>query len=258
MLGPIGKTQEWFIEACGGAGYTLQLLLRGVLYIRSAPRKIGEIIAQTHSAVFGSMTVVFIVALFTGMTLALQTGIELARYQGQENIGTIVSAAMCREMGPVMTAYAFAGLIGAAMAAHLATMKVQEEVDALVAMSIDPVYFLVMPRIVALAIALPLMTIYADAIGILGGAVVAQSILGVDLGIYFNKAQDAVDLKDIYGGLFKAFVFGITIAALACAQGLRAEHGAAGVGRATLRSVILSFIFVLVFNYFLTWALYRI
>lgn len=250
------KAQQWFDDSCAGAGYTLDLLLRAVHRLALLRRKWAELIDQLLLCTLGSMGVVFVISLFTGMIVGLQTGMQLVKYGQEGALGFIVSAGMCREMGPVFTAISLAGLVGSTYAAQLGTMKVSEEVDALEVMSIDPVYFLVMPRILALAIASVVLTIYADVIGIIGGALAAKSFFRVDLGIFFTNARDALALKDIWGGLLKALVFGTTIATVACSQGLRAEHGASGVGHATLRSVVISFIFILVFDYFLTWMLY--
>jgi phospholipid/cholesterol/gamma-HCH transport system permease protein len=258
MTAAIAKAQHWFEETCAGAGYTLDLLFRATLRLTQVGRKRREILQQLARCAFGSLPVVFIVALFTGMTLALQTGTQLQRFGQESTLGYIVAAAMCREMGPVFTAIALAGLVGSTFAAEIGTMKVSEEVDALEVMSIDPVYYLVMPRLLALALAAVVLTIYADAIGILGGALMAKATFQVDLSIFFKNARDVLELKDVYGGLLKALVFGTTIAIVAAGQGLRAEHGAEGVGRATLRAVVIGFICVLAFNYFLTWILYKL
>ncbi len=256
MTGPILRAQQWFEASCRGAGYSIGLLLRSLALLRLAPRKWTEIVHQTYKATFGSMPIIVLTALFAGMILALQTGIELRRYNQESIIGAIVAASMCREMGPVFTALPLAGLIGSAYAAELGTMKVSEEIDALEVMSIDPVYYLVMPRIVALSIGCVIMTIFADLIGILGGGLVARAILHVDFDIYMKSARDITKIKDVYGGLLKAFVFGLTIATVSCGQGLRAENGAAGVGQVTLRAVIVSFILILMFDYFMTWMIY--
>jgi phospholipid/cholesterol/gamma-HCH transport system permease protein len=258
MFGPILRAQRWFEDSCAGAGYTLELLGRAVLRTRLAGRKRRELFQHLFLCTFGSLPVVFIIALFTGMIVSLQTGIQLQKFGQEASLGYIVSAAMCREMGPVFTAIALAGLVGSTFAAEIGTMKVSEEIDALEVMSIDPIYYLVMPRLIALSVATVLLTVYADVIGIAGGALVSRATFNVDLGIFLKNARDALDLKDIYGGLFKAFVFGTTIATVACSQGLRTKHGAEGVGQATLRTVVLSFVFILAFNYFLTWFLYKL
>lgn len=256
MVRAVLRTQQLFIEACQGAGYTLTLLVESCLWLRSAPRKIGEIFNLTYTSVFTSMPVVLIVGLFSGLILAYQVGLELVKYTQQAEIGTIVAATICREAGPIMTAFAFAAVIGSSFAAHIGNMKVTEEIDALDAMSINPIYYLAMPRIVAVSISLPLMTIYTNAIAILGGSVVASSFHHVDAALYFNNAMEALKLRDIYGGLLKSVIFGITIAAVACSQGMRAENGPEGVGRATRLTVIHSFILILVFDYFLTYLIY--
>lgn len=256
MVRAVSVTQELFVDACQGAGHTLTLLVESVLWLRSAPRKIAEIFNLTYTSVFTAMPVVFLVALFSGLILAYQVGLELVKYTQQAQIGTIVAATFCREAGPIMTAFAFAAVIGSSFAAHIGHMKVSEEIDALDAMSINPVYFLAMPRIVAVSIALPLLTVYTDVIGILGGSIVASSFHHVDWSLYFNNATEALKLRDIYGGLLKSVIFGVTIAAVACSQGMRAENGPEGVGRATRLTVIHSFILILVFDYFLTWAIY--
>ncbi len=258
MFGAIVRVQRWFEESCAGAGYTLELLGRAVSRTALLARKKRETLQQLYTCTFGSLPVVFIISLFTGMIVSLQTGIQLQRFGQESTLGYIVAAAMCREMGPVFTAIALAGLVGSTYAAEIGTMKVSEEVDALEVMSIDPVYYLVMPRLLALALASVVLTVYADVIGIAGGALVAKATFNVDTGIYLKNARDALDVKDIYGGLFKAFVFGTTIATVACSQGLRTEHGAEGVGRATLRTVVLSFVFTLAFNYFLSFFLYKL
>ncbi len=258
MLGALARSQRLFADSCEGAGYTLDLFFRAAVRLRRLGRKKEEVLRLLHVCSFGSMPVVFIIALFTGMILSLQTGIQLQRYGQEASLGYIVSAAMCREMGPVFTAIALAGLVGSTFAAEIGTMKVSEEIDALEVNSIDPVYFLVMPRLLALSVAAVVLTVYADAIGIVGGMVVAKSTFNVAPEIFLKNARDVLDVKDIYGGLLKSLVFGSTIATVACSQGLRTEHGAAGVGNSTLRSVVIGFIYILVFNYFITWILYKL
>jgi phospholipid/cholesterol/gamma-HCH transport system permease protein len=258
MFATILKAQKWFENSCSGAGYTLDLFLRAVSQVGVLGRKRQETLGQLALCTLGSLPVVFITALFTGMIVSLQTG-QVLRDFGQENtLGYIVTVGMCREMGPVFTCLTLAGLVGSTYAAEIGTMKVSEEVDALEVMSIDPVYFLVMPRLIALAAATVALTIFADVIGILGGALVARASFDVDLESFFQNGRSALKLKDMYGGLFKSLVFGTTIAAVACAQGLRAEGGPAGVGRATLRSVVISFMLILVFDYVLTWLIWTL
>lgn len=257
MFAALVRAQHWFENACAGAGYTLDLLLRAVMQLAHLGRKRREAIEQLALCTLGSLAVVFITSLFTGMIVSLQTGEVLRDYGQEESLGFIVVVGMCREMGPVFTCLALAGLVGSTYAAEIGTMKVSEEVDALEVMSIDPVYYLVMPRLLALGIAAVALTIYANVIGTIGGALVARASFEVDVGIFFKNGRDVLKLKDIYGGLLKSFIFGLTIGTVACAQGLRAEGGPAGVGRATLHSVVISFMLILVFDYLLTWLIWQ-
>jgi phospholipid/cholesterol/gamma-HCH transport system permease protein len=256
MFAAIVKVQGWFESACEGAGYTISLLVRAGLQLVHLGRKRREAVEQLALCTLGSLSVVFITALFTGMIVSLQTGQVLRDFGQESSLGYIVTLGMCREMGPVFTCLALAGLVGSTYAAEIGTMKVSEEVDALEVMSIDPVYYLVMPRLLALGIAAVALTVYANVIGIVGGALVARSNFDVDLAIFIKNGRDALKLKDMYGGLLKSFIFGMTIGTVACAQGLRAEGGPAGVGRATLHSVVISFMLILIFDYLLTWILW--
>lgn len=251
----IGKMQEGFEASCAGAGHVIGLILRSFAQTARIGRKAGETLRQLSRCFLGSMPVVFVTSLFTGMIVSLQTGDVLRDYGQESTLGYIVAVGMCREMGPVFTALALAGLVGSTYAAEIGTMKVSEEIDALEVMSIDPVYYLVMPRILALGLAGVLLTVYADAIGIAGGALVAKARFNVDIERFFQNGIDALKVKDVYGGLFKALVFNLTTAAVACSQGLRAGNGPEGVGRATLRAVVVSFILVLAFDYILSWML---
>jgi len=256
MFAAIVKVQRWFEGSCSGAGYTLDLLLRAGGQIVQVGRKRRETVQQLALCTLGSLPVVFITALFTGMIVSLQTGQVLRDFGQESTLGYIVTIGMCREMGPVFTCLALAGLVGSTYAAEIGTMKVSEEVDALEVMSIDPVYYLVMPRLIALSLAAVALTIYANLIGVAGGALVARSNFDVDLELFMKNGRDALKMKDVYGGLLKSFLFGTTIAIVACAQGLRADGGPAGVGRATLRSVVISFMLILVFDYLLTWVIW--
>jgi phospholipid/cholesterol/gamma-HCH transport system permease protein len=257
MFAAITKLQSWFEDACTGAGYTLDLLLRALGQLVHLGRKRREAVEQLALCTLGSLAVVFITSLFTGMIVSLQTGQVLRDFKQEESLGYIVVVGMCREMGPVFTCLALAGLVGSTYAAEIGTMKVSEEVDALEVMSIDPIYYLVMPRVLALGIAAVALTIYANVVGTVGGALVARANFDVDLGIFLKNGRDALKLKDMYGGLLKSFVFGLTIGTVACAQGLRAEGGPAGVGRATLHSVVISFMLILIFDYLLTFLIWQ-
>jgi phospholipid/cholesterol/gamma-HCH transport system permease protein len=237
-------------------GYAVLLLVETLYYLKNAFGKWREILNQMYFAGVKSLLVVSIVALFTGMILALQTGIELSRFRQEAYVGDIIISTMTREMAPMMTAIILTASVGSAMAAEIGTMTVSEEIDALIMMSINPVKFLVMPRVVALAIMLPIATVYTNAVGNLGGGVVSYFQLRVPFDVYYSHVLDSLRFKAIYVGLFKAFVSGIIISTVSCAEGLKATNGAMGVGQATRSSVIISFLMVLITGYFITSMFY--
>lgn len=241
-----------------GAGRAMLMLIEATWHIRSmfSIRSRHEVLHQMYVTGIKSLGVITVVGMFTGMILALQTGLELRRFGLQFNIGTAVTVTMLREMGPFMTGLIIAASVGSAIAAEIGTMNVSEEVSALEVMSINPVRFLVMPRLIALAVMMPLLTAYTNIIGIVGGAIVGATQLEVTMQQYFDNAQLYAVNKDLYVGLFKAHVFGIIIATVACHQGFGASEGAVGVGQATRKTVIISFLLILIMGYMLTRIFY--
>lgn len=245
--------------SCRNAGRGLIILGGAILELRHmfSRRNRREVLTQLFITGIKSLGVLTVVAMFTGMILALQTGLELRRYGQEVNIGTAVTVVMVREMGPFMTGLVIAASVGSAIAAQLATMTVSEEVAALEVMSINPVRFLVMPRLAALIVMMPVLTVYTNILGVIGGAIVGRSQLGVTLPAYFDNAIQYVRNKDLYVGLFKAAVFGVVIATVACQQGFQATEGAVGVGHATRRTVIISFLTILMLGYMITRLFYK-
>lgn len=247
------------------AGYRVELLFQVFLRLPSAWKRRGLIAEQLYVGGIKVVHVVLLVGFSIGMVVSLQTGLELARIGQQDQIGTLVALSMAREMGPFITATILAAAVGSALAAEIGTMSVSEELAALEVLSIDRVSFLVMPRVVALAVLCPTLTILCDTVGIVGGGFVARSQLGVGLQLYYDTAVESLQdpshffglPKDVYTGLFKSFVFGIVIAIVSCAAGILAEGGALGVGNATRSSVRDSIILVIVLNYFMTWFFYQ-
>ncbi len=250
------KTGGFLIGAAESAGGTLLLLFKSIYFSKSFFSNREKIIRQMDHVGVGSLPIVLLVAAFSGMVLALQTGIELGRFQVEEMVGSIVAVSMVREMGPVITAIIVSGRAGAAMAAELSTMRVSEEIDALEAMSINPVRFLAMPRITALCVMLPVLTIIGTVVGILGGSVVANTIMNVHYATFLQRGVDFLNYRDITSGLAKAFVFALVISSISCWQGMNASGGAEGVGKATTRAVVLSFLFVMISNYIVTGFFY--
>lgn len=245
-----------------GAGYVVNLLLRTATAVVYLPRRTRFTLDMAYNAGVRALPVTMVVAAFAGAILAMQTGIELRRYGQSGAVGTITALSMCREMGPFITGVILAATVGSAMAAELGTMKVSEEITALEVMSVDPVNYLVLPRVVALGIMCPMLTALSDLVGIFGGSVVADQNLGVSQTLYWINVEEALTTyehllpKDVYVGIFKSFVFGITVAAVSCASGLRATGGALGVGLAVQIAVRNSVILIIVLGFILTWFFY--
>jgi phospholipid/cholesterol/gamma-HCH transport system permease protein len=253
------RTGHQLWQGVDGAGYSLDLLLRSTLQIVALPRKTRAVLDQMFSSGVRPLPVTTFVAVFSGMILALQTGIELRSTGTHTLIGNIVAISICREMGPFITAVILAATVGSAMAAELGTMNVSEEITALEVMSIDPVRYLVMPRVVALSLMCPILTVFANLVGIAGGAFVANIHLDISYPFYFNSVIETLTQtesllpKNVYVGIFKAWVFGITIATVGCSAGLRAAGGALGVGRAVQDAVRNSILLIILLGYITTW-----
>jgi phospholipid/cholesterol/gamma-HCH transport system permease protein len=240
------------------AGRALLLLAAALLSMRTMFSKRARCEIVTQMFVFGikSLGVITVVALFTGMILALQTGLELRRFSQEEFIGTAVMVSMLREMGPFMTGLILAACVGSAIAAQIGTMVVSEEVAALEIMSIDPVRFIVMPRLVAMMVMTPLLAFYTCVMGVIGGGIVGSTQLGLSWGTYIDNATRWAEVKDLMVGLFKAVLFGVIITTVACHEGFATTQGAVGVGFATRRAVIVSFLLILIVGYFVTRLFY--
>jgi phospholipid/cholesterol/gamma-HCH transport system permease protein len=254
-MGEIGRE---IMLSCRTVGRGTVLLAQALLSLRHMlkPRSRREIILQMFVSGIKSLGVITVVAVFTGMILALQTGIELRKFNQEVNIGTAVMISMLREMGPFMTGLILSACVGSAIAAQLGTMTVSEEVAALEIMSIDPVRFLVMPRLVAMSVMTPILSFYMCIMGVLGGGVVGSTQLGVAWAAYMDNATRYADTKDLYVGIFKAFLFGIIITVVSCHEGFSTTQGAVGVGMATRRSVIVSFLLILIIGYYVTRLFY--
>jgi len=248
----LAYTGRLIIGVLRNTGSDLLLLGRTLLYTPYVFGRSREVLRQMYVTGAASLPVTLLVAFFTGMVLALQTGISLIQWGLQDEIGTIVAASMSREMGPIWTGIVLAARVGAGMAAELGTMKVSEELDALEVMSIDPAKYLVMPRLVALVLMAPILTIYASIVGVLGGAIVGYYQIGVSYTRYFQNGIEALALKDVYSGLVKSVVFAVIITTVGCGQGMKSTSGAEGVGNATRNTVVLSLILIIAFNYFIT------
>ena len=232
---------------------TLSLLM---LPMQFTPRRLREVLRQMYLLGIKSLPVITLVGMFMGMVLALQAGLELRRYNQEMLIGAGVMISSLREMGPFMTGLVLAACVGSSMAAQIGTMTVNEEIAALETMSISPVRYLVAPRMAAMVVITPVLAFYACILSVLGGGIVAVTQLSVPFRQYMKVAVDFADTHDLYVGLFKALVFGILVTGISCFEGFSTKQGAVGVGRATRKSVVKSFVFILVVGYIITRLFY--
>jgi phospholipid/cholesterol/gamma-HCH transport system permease protein len=216
------------------------------------PLDLRETLRQMDHIGVGSLNLTNITALFTGMVLALQTAYTLATFGAKMYIAEIVTLSLVRELGPVLTALMVGGRVGSGITAELGSMAVTEQVDALRSMAADPVRKLVVPRVWATVVMLPLLTVLADGMGVLGGLLIATLEEGLSASFYLQRSLNAMQLEDIVMGLGKPTLFAFLIAIIGCSNGLRARGGADGVGRATTNTVYAIAISVLVSDFFIT------
>ncbi len=217
-----------------------------------------ETVFQTHSIGVKSLPVVLLTGAFIGMVFAAQTYFQFHKVRMDTSTGPAVSIALARELGPIITSLMIAGRVGAAMAAEIGTMRVTEQIDALRSMGVHPVDYLVVPRMVAIAFSLPLLTAMSIAIGIFSGYVVSVEVLNIDGAYFLHNMYKYTEANDIYTGLIKVFLFSFLIVFISCDEGLRCEGGAEGVGKATTQAVVNSSISVLITNFFATMLLSKI
>ena len=241
----LDRLGKGFLDFLYYAGGIALLGARSIKGIFTPPLKRSQIVVQMKRIGIDSFSIVFLCSLFTGIVLVFNSAYELQKLGAKEFIAPLVALSMCRELGPVFTALIIAGRAGASISAELGTMKVTEQIDALETMAINPVNYLAVPRLIALLVMLPLLTIYADFIGILGGYVVAVWKLAIPSSMYIRSTFDALMLKDVFSGLLKSIIFGGIICIVSCYQGINAEGGAEGVGKATTLSVVVSFILII-------------
>ena len=249
----IGIKSTDFIEE---VGRVFLLFIQTVKWSLRPPLGFLNILKQMEEIGVRSIPVVLITAISTGMVLALQSYTGFARFNAESLVGTVVALSMTRELGPVLTGLIVSGRAGAAMAAELGTMRVTEQIDALSSMAVNPIKYLVVPRVLAGMVMLPVLVVFADAVGIGGGYFVAVNVLDVNPVVYMRRTTDFLEFVDIFGGLIKAFVFGILISTISCYKGFNAEGGAEGVGKATTGAVVVSMMLILISDYFLTTILF--
>jgi phospholipid/cholesterol/gamma-HCH transport system permease protein len=235
-------------------GEILILFWRTFVALPLAWRQRRKVMDQLLDIGNGSLLMVCILALFIGGVLALQTGPVLVERGLSFVLGGMVGLSICKELAPVMLAILIAGRSGSAMSAEIGSMRVYEEIDALRTMNIDPVIYLVLPRMLAIALALPALVVFAIPVGWLGGALVSafNSSIAVSFDAFFDDLRQVVEVGDVCNGLFKSFVFALAIGIISCHQGLITRGGPRGIGRSVTKAVVNSIVSILILDYFLT------
>ena len=253
FLAGVGRAVLGGCQAVGAlaifAGEAVSCMVRPPFHLRQFWRHFVEV-------AYFSLPVVALTALFTGMVLALQSYTGFARFNAQSAVASVVALSVARELGPVLAGLMVAGRIGAAMAAELGTMRVTDQIDALTTLSTDPMKYLVAPRILAATLAMPLLVLVADILGVMGGYVIGTFKLGFVSAAFLDSVWDVLQLMDVVSGLVKAAVFGFVIGLMGCWCGYRSRGGAQGVGLATTSAVVAASILILAMDYMVTEAFF--
>ncbi|MBM3245236.1 MAG: ABC transporter permease [Candidatus Omnitrophica bacterium] len=251
----VGRNIIQFMHFLGGIA---NLAFQTFWMIFTPPFNKDRTLEQIKKAGFDSLPIVSLVALFIGFIFALQTAYFMQRIGSEIYIASMVALSVVRELGPVITALVVAGRVGAAITAELGSMQVTEQIDALETLASNPIRYLVVPRFLALTLVLPLLTLYADAIGIFGSYIICVFKLGISSSMYMHVTFDALLYKDLFTGIFKSVFFGMIIALVSCYEGFNVEGGAEGVGQATTKSVVTTFILIIIADCFFTALFYFI
>lgn len=235
-------------EAVSLSGNAFKALFKRPVYFR-------DIIQQMDTIGVGSLIIIVLTGFFTGAVLTLQSGLTIASFGAKGLTGRLVATSLVRELGPVLTSLMVAGRVGSGIAAELGSMLVTDQIDAMRALGTDPVRKLVMPRLVALLVMVPALSMVCIGLGTLGGWIVGQTLLGISPAQYFRSAQEAFKLNDLVGSVIKAIIFGLIIAIVGCRSGMRTTGGTVGVGRSTTQSVVMASILIIAADFFVTRAL---
>jgi phospholipid/cholesterol/gamma-HCH transport system permease protein len=237
------------LEFLGGLS---QLTYQTFYCALTPPYNLRALIQQVDQLGVRSISIAGVAAIFTGLVLALQTAYGLGRFGAKAYVGIIVALSVVRELGPVLTALLVGGRVGSGITAEIGSMKVTEQIDAMRAMGANPIKKLVVPRVLSMMLVLPLLTVMADILGIMGGMVISKHEFDVDYRLYYNTVARNLTLADIVSGLGKTVVFGFVIAIVGCYKGLETVGGTEGLGKATTATVVTSAIIVLISDFFLT------
>ncbi len=257
LTGLVSLLGAFTLRVLGAMGSQLLFTLDGLARMFSSSRQFGRTVRQLYIIGAQSLFVIALVGLFTGMVLGLQGYYSLSQFGAVGFLGSAVSLSLIRELGPVLAAIMVTARAGSAMAAEIGVMRISDQIDALEVMDINPMSFLVSPRLLASLLVFPMLTALFDLIGIAGGYIAGVNLLGVNSGVYFHRIYSSVSMTDVSGGFIKALAFGLIVAAVSCYQGYFAHMRRDGVGpeavsSATTSAVVLSCVFILMADYILT------
>jgi phospholipid/cholesterol/gamma-HCH transport system permease protein len=250
--GPIAALGDVVVHVIILVGdFTLFTLQTGLWLLRRRPAP-GTLLPSFYVVGVRSVPVVALTGMFIGMVLAVQTYSQFNRLGMANRLGSMINISIVRELGPVLAATMLAGRVGCAMAAELATMRVTEQVDALAVLGAHPLHYLVVPRLLACALLIPLLTVMADFMGVMGGAVICTRLYDIEAHFYWQHSENFVRASDVIMGLIKAVFFGIAIALISCHRGLNGRSaGAEGVGQSATEAFVASFVAILILDFFL-------
>jgi phospholipid/cholesterol/gamma-HCH transport system permease protein len=251
VVEPIERLGRVGLDALAALGRFGVFLGHALVWSVVPPFKAGQALQRIWFVGFRSLSVILLTGAFTGMVLGLQGMLMLQRVGSEAFVGPLVALALVRELGPVLAALMVTGRAGSALTAELGVMRITEQIDALTVMALNPMRYLVVPILVGGVVAVPLLAWVFDVVGIFGGYLVTVKLFGMSSGTYFGQIRAYLDPTDLWVGFWKALVFGLVIAWVACYKGFHVGHGAEGVGRATTEAVVLASVLILVLDYFL-------
>lgn len=253
FLSKLGQPVRLGLQGCGNF---FRFCFHALYWCFRPPMRIPRVTQEMMTIGVKSTLIIVLVALFAGMVFALQTGNSFRLFGAETLVGATVGIALTRELAPVFTALMIVARAGSAMAAEIGTMQVTEQVDALKALAVNPINFLVAPKVIATTLMVPLLTILFNGVGMLGAYLVAVHLLNIPEGPYLMRFRNFVDVDDLYQGVIKATFFGLLVSLIACYKGYQTRNGAEGVGRSTKEAVVWGSVMILVTDYFLaTWLL---
>jgi len=256
ILGWLDHFGSLIVRALDDLGRFFYIMASSVTWTFRRPFDGTELMRQMVRVGWDSIPVVFLTCLFTGMVLALQTYRGFERFHAEGFVGSVVALSLTRELAPVLTGLMVAGRVGSAMAAELGTMRVTEQIDALYAMATEPIHYLVVPRVNASILMLPVLALVGDAVGIIGGWMISVGLFGANSYLYMERTFQFLEVNDITSGLIKAAFFGLILSVTGCAKGFYTSGGAEGVGRSTTSAVVTASLYILLSDFFLTKILF--